>query len=568
MKKKMIIKLSILLSMIILCSCTKKEESMFPNANNIKETQINKAKSYKVSEDITIDKKYLEKKYPGKTVLTWVYTESENMSKKERKEFNEPLGIKYMTNNQVIKLNNYLVSKGKDYVICFRKIGTGKNYAGDIEKLDKEGEGPDFIYARWYLDEKSKTYTSNLTYDLIGKDMFEELSQYRKSDLKNYFSTLSENAIKLSSVNGNYYGYNKGISSLVINQGWYVNSDLAKKYDVDLNKFESGGYDLWLDACNKVYKGEKQKGSTNFLLCEGGGLKPINESSIVGYINQMDKNGSANISAFGISIDGKQIENYYKSLDVKKSLKEIVSYVKKGYFEYLNEDETNNTVNANVFISNIYYETVKGKDGEANWEAFPKVKNMEQYKWGDYSVNPQDLIDYNSINGIYKKSVNKKIALAAYDFINSDVEASNIIKFPEYDGSGKDYNITEAEYIEFYDKDENKGKVGQGGNCFVNPFVANPFAGDNSIEKMKKNIENLKFNKKFVDRYYDFNPVKKEVKKIKSLEKKYLGNSFNYEGSDYKGKIFTGDFEKEYNNFLKELDKAGIERVLEYLNNN
>ena len=41
--------------------------------------------------------------------------------------------------------------------------------------------------------------------------MFEELSQYRKSDLKNYFSTLSENAIKLSSVNGNYYGYNKGL---------------------------------------------------------------------------------------------------------------------------------------------------------------------------------------------------------------------------------------------------------------------------------------------------------------------------------------------------------------------
>lgn len=79
----------------------------------LRKPQINKAKSYKVSEDITIDKKYLEKKYPGKTVLTWVYTESENMSKKERKEFNEPLGIKYITNNQVIKLNNYLVSKGK-----------------------------------------------------------------------------------------------------------------------------------------------------------------------------------------------------------------------------------------------------------------------------------------------------------------------------------------------------------------------------------------------------------------------------------------------------------------------
>ena len=60
---------------------------------------------------------------------------------------------------------------------------------------------------------------------------------------------------------------------------------------------------------------------------------------------------------------------------------------------------------------------------------------------------------------------------------------------------------------------------------------------------------------------------KKEVKKIMSLEKKYLGESFNYAGSDYKGKIFTGDFETEYNNFLKELDNAGIDKVLEYLNN-
>ena len=85
--------------------------------------------------------------------------------------------------------------------------------------------------------------------------------------------------------------------------------------------------------------------------------------------------------------------------------------------------------------------------------------------------------------------------------------------------------------------------------------------------KSDSSKSNLKFNEKFVDRYYDFTPVKKEVKKIMSLEKKYLGESFNYAGSDYKGKIFTGDFETEYNNFLKELDNAGIDKVLEYLNN-
>lgn len=64
--------------------CKKKEESILPSANNVQET-TNKTENTKVSEDIKIDKEYLEKKYPGKTVLTWVYTEIENMSKKERK---------------------------------------------------------------------------------------------------------------------------------------------------------------------------------------------------------------------------------------------------------------------------------------------------------------------------------------------------------------------------------------------------------------------------------------------------------------------------------------------------
>lgn len=103
---------------VFLGGCKKKEESILPSANNVQET-TDKAEDTKVSEDIEIDKEYLEKKYPGKTVLTWVYTEIENMSKKERKKYNEPLGMKYITNNQVIKLNDYLVSKGKEYVICF-----------------------------------------------------------------------------------------------------------------------------------------------------------------------------------------------------------------------------------------------------------------------------------------------------------------------------------------------------------------------------------------------------------------------------------------------------------------
>lgn len=435
---KKIILLNIFVLTMFFSGCESNHESILPSANNVQET-TNKTENTKVSEDIEIDKEYLKKKYPGKTVLTWVYTESENISKKERKKYNEPLGMKYITNNQVIKLNDYLTAKGKDYVICFKKVGDGKDYARDIENLTKKGEAPDFIFSEWYLDEIGKQFTTWLTYDLIGREMLEELSQYRDTYLKNYFSIMPENAIKLSSVNGKFYGYNEGIGELEIEHKWYVNVGLAKEYGIDLNKYKTGGYEQWLDACNKVYKGEKKKESINFLLCDGGALKPIQENCVVGYIDKMDKRGNAEVNAFSVSLDGKSIENYFRSNKVKKALKEVREYQNRGYFEYLNEDETNNTLNANMFMSNLLYEDVSGHKEEIDRDAYPKVKDVKLYKWGNNNVNSQDLIERNAINGIYRKSPNKKKALEAYDFINSDVEASNIIKFPEYDGC----NLTE-----------------------------------------------------------------------------------------------------------------------------
>ena len=94
---KKIILLNIFVLALFFSGCESNHESILPSANNVQET-TNKTENTKVSEDIKIDKEYLEKKYPGKTVLTWVYTESENISKKERKKYNEPLGMKYITN--------------------------------------------------------------------------------------------------------------------------------------------------------------------------------------------------------------------------------------------------------------------------------------------------------------------------------------------------------------------------------------------------------------------------------------------------------------------------------------
>lgn len=65
----------------------------------------------------------------------------------------------------------------------------------------------------------------------------------------------------------------------------------------------------------------KRKRKHKFLLCDGGELKPIQENCVVGYIDKMDKRGNAEVNAFSVSLNGKSIENYFKSKKIKKSIK-------------------------------------------------------------------------------------------------------------------------------------------------------------------------------------------------------------------------------------------------------
>ena len=74
------------------------------------------------------------------------------------------------------------------------------------------------------------------------------------------------------------------------------------------------------------------------MVCYGGTLKPIYESSVAGYLDKLDEKGNTDVSAFSISLNGKSIENYFKLKDIKKSLKEVREYQNRGYFEYLNEN--------------------------------------------------------------------------------------------------------------------------------------------------------------------------------------------------------------------------------------
>ncbi len=544
MRNKYITFICLIFILCLCCSCNNKE--------NIRINTVDKKKQDVISEDITIDKAYLNKRYPNKTVLTWVYHEKEYMSDKERELYKHPLGMRYLTNRQIISLNDNLNKQGKSYVVCFKKLNGGKKFAKEIKEMIAKGESVDFISSENYEGKDNKTFL--VPFNLIYNGLLENLLTHKK-ELGDYFNTLPEKGIELSLINGKFYGYNISISSQNIMKNWYVNTELAKKYNIKISKKSKDNYKKWYDNCKKVYEGEKREKSENFLTLTSLD-EPIKESHIIGTYGKGKGQSNVNIKAFAVGNSGK-VENYYKFKDVKNEYYNLYKYNRAGFFNVLNK--TKNRKKANIFIDNETYDTVGDKD-EVDWEQYPQVHKMKKIQWGTPMVEQEDLMFFCSINSVCSRSKNKKIALEAYDFINSNTEASNIILYPEYDGTGKKYSITENEYYDFYSREENYSIFEARSQKMINPFVTNSFADRKTIEEYKENINLLKCNKNYIGKYYDFKPVKKEVENILEIEKKYTDME--------KGILFSEkeEFEQLWEKFLNELDNAGMDKVLEYLN--
>lgn len=544
MRNKYITFICLIFILCLCCSCNNKE--------NIRINTVDKKKQDVISEDITIDKAYLNKRYPNKTVLTWVYHEKEYMSDKERELYKHPLGMKYLTNRQIISLNDNLNKQGKSYVVCFKKLNGWKKFAKEIKEMIAKGESVDFISSENYEGKDNKTFL--VPFNLIYNGLLENLLTHKK-ELGDYFNTLPEKGIELSLINGKFYGYNISISSQNIMKNWYVNTELAKKYNIKISKKSKDNYKKWYDNCKKVYEGEKREKSENFLTLTSLD-EPIKESHIIGTYGKGKGQSNVNIKAFAVGNSGK-VENYYKFKDVKNEYYNLYKYNRAGFFNVLNK--TKNRKKANIFIDNETYDTVGDKD-EVDWEQYPQVHKMKKIQWGTPMVEQEDLMFFCSINSVCSRSKNKKIALEAYDFINSNAEASNIILYPEYDGTGKKYSITENEYYDFYSREENYSNFEARSQKMINPFVTNSFADRKTIEEYKENINLLKYNKNYIGKYYDFKPVKKEVENILEIEKKYTDME--------KGILFSEkeEFEQLWEKFLNELDNAGMDKVLEYLN--
>ena len=142
------------------------------------------------------------------------------------------------------------------------------------------------------------------------------------------------------------------------------------------------------------------------------------------------------------------------------------------------------------------------------------------------------------------------MAMDALNTIYSDRVSSNIASYPLYKIDREDY--TENMDIENY---AGPSKI------FANVFVR--YSSDYKKEgsELKKEEDLAKTSDKISGRYFDLNDSKDKIKRLVEIEKKYIDYS-----AELKGKFLNGDFDTTWNEFLKELDAAGIEEVIQLIN--
>ena len=525
------------------------------NQNNetTKETEV----AEEISE-VKIDEEYLNKRYPGKKILTWVYGEGTWLDK-ETKEYGYKYGRTRLTNLQTVRLNDYLVSKGMDSVICFKKLGQGDKYLKKVDEMIEEGNAPDFIYGNIYYGKPSqKPNMRVMTYDFVGRDLLLDLTPYMDNELKEFSEAFPENDYITSKINGKLYGIDSNFVT-TYQYNWYVNTDLAKEYGIDVENMSDMSLNDWAPYFKKVYDGEMKKETKNLKMIDHI-WDVIDVRFAKGYIGKLNGLNYEQNVGIGIDNDENKVINYYADEKVKESYRTMAQYINNGYYKFMNmpkEKQKHNT-SGNCFL--MYDVDVTGgtsKEKEVDTCMYQQLKNVTKVSWCKGKSSNWDW-DWPAIVGISNKSNNIQEILKIYNLIYSDKEIANIISFFNYNVGDTDYKINGMEISDFYN--ENKGKYywSEYSN-WTNNYNAINISGALPGDEIKEIVDSIEVNENLEGRLYDWTPVREQVKRVRKVIKKYIGGN-------YSGEFSKGDFDTTWNRFLKELEEAGIDDILELAN--
>lgn len=196
------------LLLLLLCSCS--TDNVSPENNSSTYT------SGTTYEEVS-------KKYPDKTVLTWVF----------------PMGSKDIDLDAVNKRLNDLE---KDYVLSLSsdlssfELGDEASYTDMVLELMEQGNPIDIIYSWVYYAEVD--IGLNSYHRFIRKGIFEPISSYLEDTAigKELYSLMPTGYWDSLRVGGSIYGLSGDLSMLSPTRYLFVNSELSAKYGYDVNK--------------------------------------------------------------------------------------------------------------------------------------------------------------------------------------------------------------------------------------------------------------------------------------------------------------------------------------------
>lgn len=314
-------------------------------------------------------------------------------------------------------------------------------------------------------------------------------------------------------------------------QALYIKKDLADKYGLDVDSIkQTTDIEPFLE---KVKNGEP-------------GIYPFRSNYGTGSFGSIEneRNSEEVLSGIAVAKKGDKfiVSNNYDSADFRKKADLLHDWYKKGYIRpdvasVMDDTQDQKAGKYAVYVS-----------GYA-----PGAAESESEKWGwDVIAIPinRPYITMNAgkeaLTGIGKRSKHPELAIKLLELVNTDKEVLNLIS---YGIEGKHYNKLEGDYISYI---ENSGYSTSGPWTFGNTFNGYLVEGQQSdLHEQIKALNDSADRSGLSGFVLDTTNIRTEISQLESVRGEYkVVNNGSMDPAKY------------FDDFLKELDQAGINTII------
>lgn len=553
--RKKVVKVELLFLLILLTGCGKPENDTareFLNATQkeAKETagvsnENETVENSQTDEQAGISREFIEERYPGKTILNYMYAEPEVWGGVKEHRY---------TDEQMVAVNDYLTENGQDYVLYFMPVELENmtlDYVLDVVNGDTP---PDIITSVGYNE-----VVDNSTQKMVFNGVYQNLDEYSETEAyKKLTEAYPTGLYELSLYNGTFYGFKTTVFESKVNCYFY-NKDVAEKYGIKKSDIEGKSLSDIIPVLDRLEgwgKDYKYSITASYLYED-----VLNFIGTNFYFGNYEREPVFWLDSIGVdeNTESGDIISITDSESVKKEYEALYEMFQKGYScingqknkeYYYGTHIGDTTIKVNSFIESFLVTAIGNEIDTSYTSTWDSSQNTIVVPCKRRYTT--DIGGWSMINGVCKNSGNKEKALEAIAYICSDEMLSNIMVRGVASSGYEVKNYTskgEAEY-----STEGTGNLG---NQYLVKTV-----GDIDRQLAAKSMKAAKIETEIEGYYFDLSDYAEEVKEIKQIEELYLGV---YEIPQLYSDEYE-NFEEAWNDFDKKLEEAGIDKVIAEIN--